>query len=52
MLFAGARLYTARVGCDVPVAVLLQHARVESDGVFSLLSIVVSAMIVRSTSYV
>jgi len=39
MLFAGARLYTARVGCDVPVAVLLQHARVcvESDCFLSLI---------------
>ena len=31
MLFAGARLHTARVGCAVSVAVLSQHAaRVES----------------------
>ena len=31
MLYAGARLHTARVGCALSVAVLLQHARVESE---------------------
>ena len=31
MLFAGARLHTARVDCAVPVAVLSQHARVQSE---------------------
>ena len=44
MLFAGARLHTARVGCAVSVAVFSQNAaRVESKSVFLCLCVVYPA---------
>lgn len=50
MLFAGARLHTARVGCALSVAVLLQHARVESECLRGLRFVQAGMLRVRVTA--
>lgn len=50
MLYAGARLHTARVGCALSVAVLLQHARVESECLRGLRFVQAGMLRVRVTA--